>query len=79
MPEYAAKSITHQINHIIVTKKFPQRLKTATILPILKNNKDLTNLLSYRPISNINIIEKVVEDRVRIQLMEYPEKKHYLH
>ena len=40
----------------------------------LKNNKDLTNLLSYRPISNVNIIEKVVEDRVRIQLMEYPEK-----
>ena len=43
----------------------------ARVIPILKPNKDSNECDSFRPISNVNLIEKVVEHVLREQIQEY--------
>ena len=71
IPQFAARAITHLINSIIETVIFPADLKTARVLPIYKKGKDRTSPEAYRPVSNVNCIEKVIEDLLRTQLMSY--------
>jgi len=51
---------------------FPAQFKGAIIVPVLKKSGlDATNASSYRPISNLSVLSKLMERLVARQLMEY--------
>ena len=54
------KSLTLITNQILTTGIFPDKLKTAKVIPIYKKG-DKTLLCNYRPISILPAISKVVE------------------
>ena len=60
IPEITSMWITHLTNSIFRTSRFPKILKISKITPISKPNKVKVLKNSYRPISNLNTIEKVV-------------------
>ena len=73
MPHYSAIAICHLFNNIIRTGIFPSGLKTSRITPLLKPGKVATDSLSYRPISNLNSVEKVIEELLKEDLEEFLE------
>ena len=50
---------------------FPRALKLAKKFPLKKQGKDVTDMNSYRQISNLSVIENVLEQAMKIQLEEY--------
>ena len=53
--------LTHAINVSIRNNTFPTSQKIHRILPILKPDKDANEPNSFRPITNLPILEKVYE------------------
>ena len=54
--------IAHLANLSFSEGKFPTRFKTASVTPLLKNPLLAKSLpSSYRPISNLNFISKILE------------------
>ena len=53
--------ITHLINSIINTELYPSNLKLSRITPILKPDKQHDSIESYRPINNLSVIDKIIE------------------
>ena len=69
--------ITKIVNLCLAEGKFPTAMKIATVLPLLKKySMPKDDLNSYRPISNLNFISKIVErivhTRVMAHLNSYP-------
>merc|ERR1711867_63146 len=60
--------MTHLINSIIKTEKFPKILKKTRIIPILKKGKPVDEIDSYRPINNLPCIEKIVEEHMKREM-----------
>ncbi len=62
--------ITHIVNLSISTSTVPTDLKQAKVIPLFKkkNKKDVGN---YRPVSILNIVSKVLEKSVYVQLEKY--------
>ena len=58
LPQYAAAAICHLCNQMIRVGKFPDSLKIARLTPIRKQGKVATEAALYRPISNLNTVEK---------------------
>ncbi|GBM88804.1 RNA-directed DNA polymerase from mobile element jockey [Araneus ventricosus] len=61
LPSNIISNLTTIIHLILSLGHFPSRWKTATVIPILKPGKDPTNPESYRPISLLPSISKIVE------------------
>ena len=53
---------------------FPKLFRTAKVIPILKPGKDASHSESYRPISILNLLDKVFEKIILKTLNEYTEK-----
>jgi len=54
--------VAHIANLSFTAGKFPSRFKTASVTPLLKNSHlDESLPASYRPISNLNFISKIIE------------------
>ena len=70
-PELFAVYITHLINSSIRASNFPEIFKISRIIPISKPGKPTNSIDSFRPISNLNSIEKVYEEWIKCNLMEY--------
>ena len=70
--------LTHLINSIIHTGKFPQIYKISRIFPISKQDKPKHLISSYRPINNLTCIEKIVEHYIKEKLEEYFENNKIL-
>ena len=70
-PHFNALAITHIFNSMIRTKKYPQILKTARIVPLLKKGKDPTDPNSFRPVSNLLVTDKVIESLLKEQMEKY--------
>ncbi len=69
------QSITYIINRSLATGYVPQDLKIAAITPILKKpGLDNTDLNSFRPISNLPFVAKILEKVVAAQLQSHLEK-----
>ena len=70
--------ISHIANMVMITGKYPHKLKLGKIIPIYKkNNKmDPTN---YRPISLLSVINKIIEKVLYKRLYEYFEKKEIIY
>ena len=70
------KSFTLIINQILTTGVFPDKLKTAKVIPIYKKG-DETLFCNYRPISILPAISKVIETIIYDQLNSFL-KRHKL-
>ena len=66
-----APAVTLLFNHILWLGKLPKDQKTSVVVPIPKNKKNL--LSSYRPISLLPIVSKVLE---RHNYCEYPKESY---
>ena len=49
------------------------------MIPIYKKGKDRNILSSYRPITNLNIIEKIIESILKKQIYEFVERNDIIH
>ena len=67
------KLITLLTNQIINTGVFPNKLKLAKVIPILKKD-DPTYVTNYRPISLLPTISKVIDKIFATQLSDYFEE-----
>lgn len=66
------------INQSWNSSKFPDRWREAVIIPIRKKNKEKTKTSSYRPISLLSCIGKVMERMVNTRLLKHLEENHLL-
>ena len=67
-----APFITNTFNQSLSTGIFPTTWKHASITPILKKgNRDPSDVASYRPISNLCTLSKLLERLVARQLLDY--------
>ena len=70
-------SITHMVNLSIGQGEFPNKFKTAVVRPLLKK-PDLPkdDLGSYRPVSNLlflsKVIERIVFNRLNTHIASFP-------
>ena len=78
IPQLSAIALTHIINTIIRTGIFPECMKISRVIPILKPKKDKNLLRSYRPINNMNVIEKVIEQVLKKQITKFIEENKIL-
>ena len=62
-----AEVLTHMINTIIRTSKFPDSQKIARVRPLHKKG-DKSDRNNYRPISILTAISKITEKVLAIQL-----------
>ena len=61
-------------NLLLESGHFPSSLKTAVLSPLLKKaNLDHEVLANYRPISNLKVISKIIEQVVAVRLQKYLE------
>lgn len=79
--KYIAESIqeplTHIINLILTTGKFPEQLKIAEIRPIHKKGSK-SSVSNYRPIALLSNISKIVEKVIYKRLINFFEKNNIL-
>ena len=61
------------VNTSISSCKFPDSEKRAVIKPVLKGKLDYQGVNSYRPVSNLPFLSKLLEYVVIEQLMEHLE------
>ena len=67
--------ITALIKESLSTGTFPDYFKEAIIRPLLKNpNIDVNALKSYRPVSNLHFVSKLIENIVMVRL-----ERHIVH
>ena len=70
--------LTLIFNQMLITGKFPERLKIAKVLPLYKeDDKKLLN--NYRPISLLPVISKIFERIIYNQLYSYFETNNILY
>ena len=65
-------------NIIFLKKLFPKKWKEAMIIPILKPDKNPTDPLSYRPISLISCLFKILDKIINKRLVWFLEKNNLL-
>ena len=78
IPEITSIYLTDAINMTIRTSTFPVCLKIARLLPISKPGLSVDQLTSYRPISNMHIFEKVIEEHMKKHLLEHMESNNII-
>ena len=71
MPQFANMATCHLVNNMIFHGMFPSCLKVACISPSCKPNKDLKMFSTYRPISNLNTVQDIMEGVLKDQLNEH--------
>ena len=61
LPDNSIRHILNIYNTALALKHFPTPWKTAKIVPVPKPNKPHTSPSSYRPISLLNTLSKILE------------------
>ena len=78
--EILTPALTHIINLSIATSTFPKIWKFAKVIPLLKSfSADPLLPKSYRPVSLLPILSKVLEKIVFSQLVQYLEDNNLIH
>ena len=73
-PEITAMWLTHLMNSMIRKQRFPRIMKISKITPIKKPRKPENLTSSYRPISNLQVYEKVIEEVLKTRITKYFEE-----
>ena len=67
-----APSIVKLFNRLLAASHFPAGFKEACVTPIVKKpGLNATDVRSYRPISNLLVLSKLLKHLVARQLMDY--------
>ena len=66
-----APHITHIINAIIAKMIYPSIYKISKILPLRKPGKNTLLSDSFRPINNLPVVEKIVEEHFLEILIDF--------
>ena len=66
-----APHLTHMINCISTSSKYPKILQISRITPNLKQGKDPYDISSYRPLNNLSTIDKIVQQYLKQSLFEF--------
>ena len=74
-----APHITHLINSIINTSIYPEIFKISKLLPFCKPDKNENFIDSFRPINNLTVIDKLVQEYIKIHLLKHLENNQILH
>ena len=72
--EDTLKILKEILNKIWTSADFPQQWRAATVIPILKPNKDHTDPLIYQPIALTSCLCKVPECMINTRFIWYLEK-----
>ena len=67
---YLSAPLTHIINLIIQTGIFPNKLKRAKIIPLLKSG-DIEDVSNYRPIALLPILSKIFDKILALRIVNY--------
>lgn len=70
--------LTHLFNHLPQLGFFPNTWKRAKVIPIPKPNKPPMDPNSYRPISLLSIVGKLLEQIIAIRLTTHVNQQHLL-
>ena len=62
---------TELVNTSIENKVFPKSEKSAIVKPIVKGNLDSQCFSSFRPVSNLTFMSKIIENVILEQLLEH--------
>jgi hypothetical protein len=74
-----APFLTKLFNRSLITGHFPPIYKSAFITPLIKKaGMDVSDCRSYRPISNLSVVSKLLEMLVARQLMDYMRSNDHL-
>lgn len=74
-----SRTLTSVVNTSLQNGVVPSRFKLATIRPLLKKaDLDMNDLASYRPISTLPFLSKILERAVFQQIKEYLDDKNLL-
>ena len=77
---YIVPAITHIVNTSIRTNQFPNSYKIAKVVPLHKGKEaPLSQPKSYRPISILPVISKIIERVIQIQMTIYMDKNQLFH
>ena len=71
IPELMAFWLTHLLNQMLRTGTFPRILKISKITPVKKPRKMSTDKSSFRPICNLQVCEKVIEEVLKRKMIKY--------
>ena len=71
IPEDTLKILKEILNKIWTSADFPQQWRAATVIPILKPNKDHTYPLSYQPSALTSCLCKVLERMINTRFIWY--------
>ena len=74
----AITPFTSRLNRIFPSSEFPSSWKLAVIIPLLKPLKDPSNPLSYRPISLLSTLSKILERILNKRLTWFLESNNFL-
>jgi hypothetical protein len=67
-----APFLTKLFDRLLITGHFPNICKSAFVTPLIKKvGMDVSDCRSYRPISNLSVVSKLLERLVARQLMNY--------
>jgi hypothetical protein len=78
LPEKTIRALLYLFNAILRVGYWPSQLKTGQVITILKPGKDPTNAESYRPISLLPTISKLLEKLVHKRLQEDLDPKEWV-
>ena len=73
--ETIADTITTITNQSFMTGKFLDDWKVAAVRPLIKGQNMSTKLKSYRPISNLSFLSKIIEKAAQAQLQKQFDKQ----
>lgn len=79
MPHTFIATLVILLNHIINTQHIPNIWKFGTITAICKPNKDNTKIASYRPITQLSSISKLLEKKMDIRIRKHCETNHLIY
>ena len=65
------ESLLHLVNLSLGTSIFPSCLKVAKVIPMVKPGKDPLDQASFRPISNLSTLGKIIEKAGFTQIMNH--------
>ena len=66
-----SSSLARLINHCIETGEFPSKWTSAKVTPIYKGCESKEDMNSYRPISVLPLLSKLMEKHVHHSLYSY--------
>lgn len=78
MPPNFVTTLAIIMNHIINIQYIPSAWKIGVITAISKPNKDSSLLASYRPITQLSVISKILEKKLEMRIRNHCERNNLL-